>query len=230
MRWNPHAASCRVFAPSQVLGWETLDALILDEGRWLRVLRAADLPEGSELAWWCVRRGIYGLPTVEFCERVRELAAGRSVLEVAAGDGAFGRGLSRAGVLLLASTDSKCQRRKQVRRIYEEQGQELVRYHPDVVAVEGSSAVQAYRPQVVVASWGTPRFDAVLGDGFAEGLDWRWILNRVEFALLLGSLRTHRRMLEGRRIEYEILQGPDIRGRTEPEDSALFVLKGSGGG
>jgi len=97
--------------------------------------------------------GIYGFPTIELVEYLRELIGDRSAIEIGAGHGVLAEALG------IPATDNKMQNRLPWRRIYELTGQPPVRYGRNVTALDAAAAIRRHRPEVVIGSWVTHRYD-----------------------------------------------------------------------
>lgn len=156
-----------------------LDARCLDDQGQLEVMPAAFYATWprQELSIWCVRRGLYCLPTHELVDFLREQIGDRTAIEIGSGNGCLGRSLG------IPMTDSRQQELEHVEARYTQLGQAIVNYGPDVEKLTALEAVEKYKPQVVVAAWVTHRYDKARpryrGNmyGVDEGrmLDKKWV-------------------------------------------------------
>lgn len=133
------------------------------------------------------RYGLYGLPTIELCDWLTEFIGGRNAVEIGAGNGAM------AAHMGIPATDAMLQQNPDVQAIYELMAQPLITFGPNVRRLEASDAVRVLRPQVVIGSWITHRFDkrrpSLEGNMFGPRTDW--ILERVEHYVLIGNESVH---------------------------------------
>lgn len=125
-----------------------------DQGR-VRVLPAAfwAATRPQERALFGHLHGVYNFPTVELVDYLRTLIAGRSAIEIGAGNGVLAEALG------ITATDSRQQEKPRWRKVYAAEGQPTVRYGSNVVEVDAARAVRRYRPEVVIACWVTHKYD-----------------------------------------------------------------------
>ncbi len=84
-------------------------------------------------------RGIYCFYSRELVDRLLEMIANRSCLEIAAGDGTLTRFLSERGATITATDDYSWQHK--------------VRYREFVIRLDARTALRQYAPAVVICSW-----------------------------------------------------------------------------
>ena len=101
----------------------------LDSSGRLRVLPAAFWAQTTrdERALFGHRHGLYGFPTVELVEHLRELIGGRAAIEIGSGHGVL------ADALGIPATDSRQQEREPYRSAILAAGQPTVPYGPNVI-------------------------------------------------------------------------------------------------
>lgn len=133
------------------------------------------------------RTGIYSFPTVELVERLRELVAGRSAIEIGSGHGVL------AETLGIPGTDSFQQLMPQYRRIYEAGNLAITPYGPKVVEMHASRAVRHYKPDVVIGCWCTHKYDPKQHErgGNEVGIDEFDILRNCSTYVLVGNEKVH---------------------------------------
>jgi hypothetical protein len=141
----------------------------------------------EERAIFGVKHGIYGFPTVELVERLRQLIGSRRAIEIAAGHGQLAKALG------IVATDNRMQEWDDIKRIYQDMGQPTVRYGSNVVTADARKAVRLFRPEVVVAQWVTHRFDSTRLDagGNMFGVDEERIIKSVDTYILIGNEQVH---------------------------------------
>jgi hypothetical protein len=144
----------------------------------------------NALSAWCVVRGLYLLPTLELVSLLRTMIGEDRAIEVAAGNGALGRALG------IPVTDSRQHEQPDVARFYAQVGQAVTPYAPDVERLTAIEAVDKYRPQVVLGSWITHRFDERYPQrgGNPDGVDCVELYGRafVQTIILIGHERVNR--------------------------------------
>jgi hypothetical protein len=139
---------------------------------------------------FCVQNGFYGLPTWELVNWLQERIDGRHAIEIAAGHGALSLGLG------IRATDSKVQENENFKEMMSANRQAPVRYGSHVEQLEASAAVRHYKPEIVVASWATQKWQPGYKCGFTEGVDFLDIvsLRFVREIILIGNAYTHGKM------------------------------------
>jgi len=198
-----------------------LDARLLEADGRPKVVPAevyASVP-WVQLRVWCHQRAVYGLPSAELIERLREMIGGRPAIEVGDGSGSLGRALG------IPMTDSFMQLRADVAILYALQGQPCIHYGADVRKMEALSAIDQFKPQVVVGSWLT-QFSDGSREGSMYGIDEEALLDKVETYILFGSIRNHGTKAICQR-PHRVIQEPWMWSRAE--DSALFIWGPTGG-
>ncbi|WP_373973685.1 hypothetical protein NT239_08440 [Chitinibacter sp. SCUT-21] len=129
------------------------------------------------------QRGIWCFYSRELIAGLATLIAGRSVLEVAAGDGTLSRFLAAHGVPITATDDGSWQK--------------VVQYPAEVQRLEAIEAIQRYRPEVVLCSW------PPANNGFERQI---FRQRCVQTYIVIGS---HSRFLTGNWGDYEVQTGFD---------------------
>ena len=203
----------------------SLDRLFFDAAGRLTPVPAAALRDVDWLTLriWCHYRGVYGIPTVELVEKLRELIGGRRAIEIGAGRGVFGRALG------IPMTDSKAMERSDVRAVYAQMGQPVTPYGDDVEHLDAAAAVEKYAPEVVVGSWITQLISPVIHGfnvpGSIYGVDECALVRRVGTYLLFGARRTHdaKFLFADPEVEVEVLEDPNWFSRAG-DDTRLYVF------
>lgn len=167
-----------------------LGPLVLDDRGHPRVLPASFYAETTreERALLGLRCGAYGLPTVELVAYLQSIIAGRSALEIGSGNGVLARALD------IPATDNRQQDAPDIRKYYEALGQPTIRYGDNVEALDAHAAVARYRPQVVIASWVTHRYDPCRhwAGGNQDGVTEEDIIANCDAYVFIGNESVHR--------------------------------------
>lgn len=141
----------------------------------------------NERALVCVLNGLYGLPTLELVDWLREFIGNRSALEIGAGNGALARALG------IAAVDNRMQERPEIIERYNRQGQGLVRYGSNIETLEAIKGIKKYKPQVVLGVFITHKYNPRehWRGGNMYGPDVREILKNCEQYVHIGNENTH---------------------------------------
>ncbi len=141
----------------------------------------------TERSIFCVRQGLYGLLTLELLEYLAKVIDGRTAIEIGAGHGRL------AHYLGIPATDNRQQERPEIRAIYETLKQPVVRYGANVEPLDAAAAVRHHRPQVVVASWVTHRYDPRRHEagGNQDGVDEEDVLAHCDTYVFMGNEHVH---------------------------------------
>lgn len=132
--------------------------------------------------------GIYGFPTFELVEWLEQQIGQQSAIEIGAGHGVLAEALG------IPATDSFQQQEAKYALIYAASGQKTVPYGPNVVEMHASRAVRRYKPDVVIGSWVTHKYDPLRhsAGGNEVGIDFRDILLNCKKLILIGNTMVHR--------------------------------------
>ena len=140
-----------------------LDELLLDRGlvRPVRWKKLRCVPQ-AHLKVWCVRQGVYQLPTCELIDWLKEAIAGRTAIEICAGRSCLGRSLG------IPMSDSYLHLHPDMHRMYQILKQTPTQPPGDVERLTANEAVAKYKPQVVIGRLGDSIWDR--GTGSNESL------------------------------------------------------------
>lgn len=166
-----------------------ISPLLLDEAGCLKIVSSSVLAATTreERAMFGVRHAFYGLPTIELIEHLKSLIAGRSAIEIGAGSGVLAQALG------IPATDNRQQEWPSVQEYYAALRQPTIRYGDHVEALDAKAAVAKYKPQVVIASWVTHRYDPARHEagGNQDGVDEVALLKHCEEYILIGNEKVH---------------------------------------
>lgn len=166
-----------------------ISSIMLDDRGTLKVLPSSVLATTTreERLLFGVLHGLYGFPTDELCEFLRDRIGGRSAIEIGAGHGVL------AAKLGIPATDNRQQDDPAIRRHYDRLGQPTVPYGDNVEKLDAAEAVRRYKPSVVVASWVTHRFNPRLPQlgGNESGVDEAAIIQACDEYIFIGNERVH---------------------------------------
>jgi hypothetical protein len=166
--------------------------LLLSEGDGrIKVLPSAVLAKIpiDLLQWYCVTHGVYGIPSVELIEHLRELLPPEDSIEIGAGNGVFGRALG------LRMTDSFQQLSVEGRAadMLRHAQQVPVQYGSDVEKLDALAAIRTYKPKHVFGSWVTHKYRPERHElgGNEEGIDDLAVCRKIETYVVYGNDKVH---------------------------------------
>lgn len=200
-----------------------LDALFFKDGL-LCPVPATELwsvPQ-EHLSLFCVKHGLYQLPTVELVNYLRERIDGRTAIELGAGNGVFGRSLG------IPMYDNKMQEWPEIKAHYAMLQQPTVTYGQEVIEMDGLEAVKKVKPQVVVACWLTQIKKDDVYDGNMYGVDEDALMDNVETYIHVGNERVHgsKRILQNPKYRIELLSAPGLifSRSMHPEQNVIYIV------
>lgn len=189
----------------------------------LRAAKEYSLYNRTALREWCALRGRYTLVTTELVEWLRERIRGRRAIEVGSGMGDLGYHLD------IPMTDSWIQAEPEMQLYYRlTTGQAAIIPPACVEKLTAEVAIARYKPQVVVASWLTQKYQ--LGDegpppvgSCVYGPDMELLADLAGEFILIGNATTHKDLRLLKR-PHEEFQYPWIVSRAAvPEHGRIWV-------
>ena len=166
-----------------------ISPLLLDNVGQLRVVPASELANttAQERLLFGVRHGLYSFPTEELCDFLRNRIKGKVAIEVGAGHGTLAKALK------IPATDSRVQEEATVKAHYQQIGQPTVPYGEHVEKLDAVSAVQKYKPNVVIGCWVTHVFDERRPDagGNMFGIDEAKLIASCDEYIVVGNEQVH---------------------------------------
>ena len=142
----------------------------------------------DHLSIWAHFHGVYCLPTTELIDWLSQYIIPNQTIEIGAGVGTIGRALN------IPITDSCYMRNnKQVAEYYKLMQQPITNYPTDIIEMNAISAINHYKPKVVIGSWITHRYDMTQHwrGGNEYGIDEQFVLDNVEKYIMIGNEIIH---------------------------------------
>ena len=164
-----------------------LESVLLTDGR-INCLPFSELNKFSqnELSYFCLKYGIYQLPTQELIDFILKQMGDLPAIEIGSGNGCIGRSLG------IKMTDNKMQERPEIKAHYDLLKQPVITYGSDVEHIDAISAVKKYQPKVVVACWVTHLWKEGMEYGNAFGIEEELLFaNGVEKYIHIGNENIH---------------------------------------
>lgn len=164
---------------------------VLDDNGRIRIMPAAYWAGTTveERGLFGNRTGIYGFPTVELVERLKEIIDGRPAIEIGAGNGVL------AAALGIPATDNRQQDMPKYKLMYQLMATHVtVPYGENIVEMHASRAVRHYKPEVVIGCWVTHKWDPrhPERDGNEIGIDEADVMRNCRTFVLIGNEHIHR--------------------------------------
>lgn len=141
--------------------------------------------EENTLKYFMHQYAIYVLPTTELIDWLKQNIIGNAI-EIGAGHGAIARALN------IPITDSRLQERPEIKLWYGMNGQPVIKYAKDVEKLDAEQAVKKYKPETVIGAFITHKFNSVVNNGNAFGVEEELILQSVKRYINIGNLTTHK--------------------------------------
>jgi len=198
-----------------------LDEELIDENKNLKIKDASfyqNIPQ-EHLAVWCHHKGIYGLPTVQLIDWLKNEIVLDTTIEIGSGNGSIGRSLK------IPMTDS-CIMETEVSLYYQLMGQPITKYPKDIIRLDAIKAIKKYNPSTVIGCWVTQIYKREEGpeqQASIFGIDEEFILKNVNKYILIGNKKAHgqKRILK---INHKEFQFPWLFSRSVyPNDNIIYV-------
>lgn len=166
------------------------------------------------------RHACYGFPTVELVEWLRGHIAGRSAIEIGAGNGVL------ADALGIPATDNCMQDKPKYRRFYQQAGQPTIRYGPNIIELDAARAIRKFKPEVVVAQWVTHKFDPkrAWAGGNEIGVDEDAVIDAAEYVFIGTESLAHRHKTIWSR-EHRLLKPDWLASRSQGTTDFIAIWK-----
>lgn len=155
----------------------------------LRVMPAEFYRQFSteELMIFANQRAIYNLPTLELVAWLKQAFGALSVLEIGAGNGVL------ADALDIPASDNWMQTWPDIVAHYQMLRQPTVQYGPRVLRLDALGAIDAHKPDVVLACWVTHKYRADRHEmgGNMFGVDEEAVCGACKTYVHVGNSVTH---------------------------------------
>ncbi len=195
-----------------------LERILFEKGK-LQIMDAdfyKSIPH-DHLRIFCVKNGIYQLPTTELVKWLEDKIDGRLAIEIASGNG------SLAEALNITATDSFIQEDPAVKMAYESMKQQIVPYGRNVKKMEAKIAIKKYTPKVVIACWATQKYQPGDTQAFMWGVNEEYVIKRAETYIHIGNRDSHdqKKILSK---THSVYQFPWLYSRGEnPKNNIIYV-------
>jgi hypothetical protein len=172
----------------------------------------------NNLSFFMISTSTYVLPTEELLETLDDIIEPESnAIEICSGNGVIGRELN------MPLTDSKIQiKDPEIRSQYLLSGNPPITYPEDVEELEALEAVEKYKPDTVLACFGTHRWKPGMRSGFMYGVDYEELWKKVQRIILVGNDKIHKENPLMKRRHREI-QKWGIISRTQGVPTKVYI-------
>ena len=162
-----------------------LESILIQDSKMIPVEYSAIKHFSQEqISLFCHKHAIYQIITTELVEFTKELIGDRKAIEIACGNGCYGRALN------IPITDNRMQDWDTIKLYYRTLNTPTIIYQPDTIEYEANVAVDICKPQVIVASWATQLYSPT-GGGSVYGINEEDLLSKVETYIHVGNENTH---------------------------------------
>jgi hypothetical protein len=207
-----------------------LDPLLFQEDGSMRCLPADQLLQipNTLLRLWCHRHAIYGIPSNELIDTIKQHIGDASCIEVGAGCGVFGK------LLNIPSTDSFIQATPEMKMLYAQMGQPPVNYGKNVLNYEATKAIEHFKPDVVFGSWVTQHHPEnsetpLPGGGSIYGLKETEFFSHIKKYIVYGNEQVHGRkeLFSMPGVKVTRIKDPltMLSRAAVPDDNCLYVIE-----
>ena len=193
-----------------------LESLLIKDGLLIPV-NYHNLKEFSQndISHFCVKHGIYQIPTIELIEFLREEIKGYKTIEIGAGNGSIGRALG------IPITDNRLQERPDVKLFYKATGQTPIKYPSDIIKMGGNHAVNKLNPDCVIACWLTD-----VQNGNYYGIREHVIIKQVQKYIHVGNSKTHGIKKVLKMFNFREFKAPWLVSRSLSKDENIIYIFG----
>ncbi len=165
-----------------------LNNMLLENGKFqiLSYDRLKNIPH-HDICQFCLENGMYALPTTELIDFLRNEIC-ENTIEICAGNGIISEALD------IKATDSYMQEFPHIKALYEMAKQPIVRYGSNVQRIDAESAVKLYKPNTVIGSWVTHKYNPEKHSigGNMLGPDESVIMKLINKYIFIGNMGTHK--------------------------------------
>lgn len=143
-----------------------------------------DIPE-IDISNFCHKHALYNIPTTEQVEYLKDQIGNKYAIEIGSGNGVLAEALG------IKATDSKLQDAPAIKQFYNIYGQNTIKYGDNVQKIDANTAVATYKPDIIIATWVTHRFEQNLRTGNAAGINECQLLKHAKKYIHIGNHNVH---------------------------------------
>lgn len=163
----------------------------------------------------------YFLPTLEsilFIDRLISDVPKKDCLEIGAGNGWLGF------LLGIRMTDNYNQTKPEIKQMYDNAGQPVIKYGADVEKIEAVDAAKKYLPHTIIGSWITEKGEPPYGNPYA--IDEVEMMRYCKRYVFIGTDIEHRYKTLIRNASGQKYKCPGLISRTKDDDkNTIWVFE-----
>ncbi len=167
--------------------FEQIDSIFFDTIGNFKVNSAEEINaiDPEKLAYYCNREAIYGIPSTELIQFLKEEIGDKKAIEIGAGHGYLGQALG------IIQTDSYLQFRPDIAARYKMLRQPIINYPERVRKFDALEAIRRFKPQIVIGSWITHKGTPANPKSSTWGVDEEKLLKMVDKYIVIGHTDQH---------------------------------------
>jgi len=164
---------------------------------------------------------MYTLPTIELIETLHKMTVNSDTIEIGSGNGIIAKELN------IRATDNYCQELSEVKTYYNLLKQPIIEYGKNVVKIDAETIAKKLKPDIILGSWITHKYDYSLKSGNAYGPNEEIILDNCKTYIMLGNEATHdiKPIRKHEHKKYHDFNGYITRS-IQPEKNCVYIWKG----
>lgn len=180
----------------------------------------------NQISQFCHTYAIYQVPTIELIDFLRKEIEGFSCIEIGSGNGSIGRSLN------IPMTDNCMQNWASVKANYQVLKTPTINYPKDIIEMDALAAVNYYKPQVLIGSWITQKFEPHMNN-YSEvsanvfGVDEFELLRKVRKYIHIGNEHTHESKEIFKKYKAKRIYSDCLISRSQrKDDNVIYIFKG----
>ncbi len=171
----------------------------------------------ADLAVWCLKKAIYGIPSLELINFLKTEIDSEKAIEIGAGNGYLGQFLD------IPQTDSWLQAKPKIVAFYKMVKQPIIKYPSHIRKFDAVDAVKRFKPKVVIGQWVTQRSKQLKPQSSPYGINEKTILGYVDKYIMIGHETQHNQRLI-RQYKHRVIKEDWICSRAAEHDQNVIYI------
>lgn len=179
----------------------------------------------NQISQFCHTYAIYQVPTIELIDFLKKEIIGTAI-EIGSGNGSIGRSLD------IPMTDNCMQKWESVKANYRALKTPTINYPNDIIELDANLAVNQYKPQTVIGSWITQKFEPHMNN-YSEvsanvfGVDEFELLRKVKKYIHIGNEHTHESKEIFKKYRAKRIYADWLISRSQKRDqNVIYIFRG----
>ncbi len=179
----------------------------------------------NQISQFCHTYAIYQVPTIELIDFLKKEII-ETAIEIGSGNGSIGRSLN------IPMTDNCMQKWKSIKAHYKVLKAPTINYPSDIIELDAHSAVNQYKPQTVIGSWITQKYEPHM-EKYSEvsanvfGVDEIELLRKVKKYIHIGNEHTHESKEIFKKYKAKRIYADWLISRSQKRDqNVIYIFKG----